>query len=79
MSCDHHPASCTSVRGMVMAEFYDEIAEPSARRRAELALPFTEQDRLRRSETRSVGGMRSCGSGSAGETSDPGGRRRCQV
>jgi acetylornithine deacetylase/succinyl-diaminopimelate desuccinylase-like protein len=96
-----HPAVCTSVRGMVMAElevygprrdvhsgaasgpapnaavqlsrllgalhddkgrltlpgFYDEVAEPSERRRAELAaLPFTEQDWLERSETRSVTG-----------------------
>jgi acetylornithine deacetylase/succinyl-diaminopimelate desuccinylase-like protein len=96
-----HPAVCTSLRGMVMAElevygperdvhsgaasgpapnaavelsrllgrlhddkgrltlpgFYDEVAEPSERRRAELAaLPFTEEDWLKRSETRSVGG-----------------------
>jgi acetylornithine deacetylase/succinyl-diaminopimelate desuccinylase-like protein len=96
-----HPAVCTSLRGMVMAElevygplrdvhsgaasgpapnaaveltrllsrlhddkgsvalpgFYDDVAEPSARRRAELeALPFTEQDWLDRSETRSVAG-----------------------
>ena len=96
-----HPAVCTSLRGMVMAEleiygpcrdvhsgaasgpapnaavelsrllgrlhddkgritlpgFYDDVAEPSARRRAELAaLPFSEQDWLERSETRSVAG-----------------------
>ena len=96
-----HPAVCTSIRGMVMAElevygprrdvhsgaasgpapnaavelsrllgalhddkgrltlpeFYDEVSEPSERRRAELAaLPFTEQDWLERSETRSVTG-----------------------
>ncbi|MEU8612494.1 M20/M25/M40 family metallo-hydrolase [Actinoplanes sp. NPDC048791] len=96
-----HPAVCTSVRGMVMAElevygprrdvhsgaasgpapnaavelsrllgalhddkgrvtlpgFYDEVAGPSERRHAELAaLPFTEQDWLDRSETRSVTG-----------------------
>jgi acetylornithine deacetylase/succinyl-diaminopimelate desuccinylase-like protein len=37
--------------------FYDEVAEPSQRFRAELAkLPFTEQDWLQRSDTRSVGG-----------------------
>jgi acetylornithine deacetylase/succinyl-diaminopimelate desuccinylase-like protein len=37
--------------------FYDEVTEPSARRRAELAaLPFTEEDWLARSETRAVGG-----------------------
>ncbi|MEU4423575.1 M20/M25/M40 family metallo-hydrolase [Actinoplanes sp. NPDC024001] len=37
--------------------FYDDVAEPSQRRRAELAaLPFTEQDWIERSQTRSVGG-----------------------
>ena len=96
-----HPAVCTSLRGMVMAElevygprrdvhsgaasgpapnaavelsrllgrlhddkgrltlpgFYDEVLELSPRRRAEFAaLPFTEQDWLERSETRSVTG-----------------------
>jgi acetylornithine deacetylase/succinyl-diaminopimelate desuccinylase-like protein len=96
-----HPAVCTSLRGMVMAElavfgpmrdvhsgaasgpapnaaveltrllgrlpddkgritlpgFYDDVIEPSARRRAELsALPFSEADWLARSETRSVAG-----------------------
>jgi acetylornithine deacetylase/succinyl-diaminopimelate desuccinylase-like protein len=96
-----HPAVCTSVRGMVMAElavhgplrdvhsgaasgpapnaavelarllgrlhddkgriavpgFYDDVAEPSERRRAELAaLPFSEEDWLARSETRTVSG-----------------------
>ena len=96
-----HPAVCTSMRGMILAElqvhgslrdvhsgavsgpapnpivelsrllgqlhddkgritlpgFYDDVIEPSARRREELAaLPFTESDWLERSETRSVGG-----------------------
>nr|WP_238547384.1 M20/M25/M40 family metallo-hydrolase [Actinoplanes friuliensis] len=96
-----HPAVCTSVRGMVMADltvygphrdvhsgaasgpapnaavelarllgrlhddkgritlpgFYDEVEEPSESRRAELAdLPFSDQDWLDRSETRSVAG-----------------------
>jgi acetylornithine deacetylase/succinyl-diaminopimelate desuccinylase-like protein len=37
--------------------FYEAVAEPSGRRRAELAaLPFTEEDWLARSETRSVSG-----------------------
>ncbi|MEU4244091.1 M20/M25/M40 family metallo-hydrolase [Actinoplanes sp. NPDC026619] len=37
--------------------FYDTVAEPSERRRAELAaLPFTERDWLDRSETRSITG-----------------------
>ena len=37
--------------------FYDDVVEPSDRRRAELAaLPFTEEDWLARSETRSVSG-----------------------
>jgi len=37
--------------------FYDDVTEPSQRLRAELAkLPFTEQDWLHRSDTRSVGG-----------------------
>jgi acetylornithine deacetylase/succinyl-diaminopimelate desuccinylase-like protein len=37
--------------------FYDAVTEPSERRRAELAaLPFTEEDWLARSETRSVSG-----------------------
>jgi acetylornithine deacetylase/succinyl-diaminopimelate desuccinylase-like protein len=37
--------------------FYDEVAEPSERRRAELAaLPFTHEDWLSRSETRSARG-----------------------
>jgi acetylornithine deacetylase/succinyl-diaminopimelate desuccinylase-like protein len=96
-----HPAVCTSVRGMVMAElvvygplrdvhsgaasgpapnaaielarligrlhddkgritlpgFYDEVAEPTERRRTDLAaLPFTDEDWLARSETRSISG-----------------------
>jgi acetylornithine deacetylase/succinyl-diaminopimelate desuccinylase-like protein len=37
--------------------FYDRVAGPSERRRGDLtALPFTEQDWLERSETRSAGG-----------------------
>nr|WP_296067973.1 M20/M25/M40 family metallo-hydrolase [uncultured Actinoplanes sp.] len=37
--------------------FYDDVAEPSERRRAELAaLPFSDQDWLERSETRSADG-----------------------
>jgi acetylornithine deacetylase/succinyl-diaminopimelate desuccinylase-like protein len=37
--------------------FYDDVAEPSARLRDELAaLPFSEADWLERSETRSIGG-----------------------
>jgi acetylornithine deacetylase/succinyl-diaminopimelate desuccinylase-like protein len=45
-------------KGRIMLPgFYDEVAEPSERRRAELAaLPFTERDWLDRSETRSVCG-----------------------
>ncbi|MEU4689214.1 M20/M25/M40 family metallo-hydrolase [Actinoplanes sp. NPDC023714] len=96
-----HPAVCTSMRGMLLAQlrvfgplrdmhsgavsgpapnpihelsrviaalhddkgritlpgFYDDVAEPSARRRAELAaLPYADDDWLRRSDTRSIGG-----------------------
>ncbi|MBG0566779.1 M20/M25/M40 family metallo-hydrolase [Actinoplanes aureus] len=96
-----HPAVCTSMRGMVLAQlrvygplrdmhsgvvsgpapnpvlelsrllaslhddkgritlpgFYDDVVEPGERRRAELAaLPFTDQDWLERSDTRSIGG-----------------------
>ncbi|GIF14991.1 acetylornithine deacetylase/succinyl-diaminopimelate desuccinylase-like protein [Actinoplanes teichomyceticus] len=37
--------------------FYDSVAEPTERRRAELAaLPFTDEDWLERSQTRSIGG-----------------------
>jgi acetylornithine deacetylase/succinyl-diaminopimelate desuccinylase-like protein len=37
--------------------FYDDVPEPSARRRAELAaLPFTDEDWLERSETRTITG-----------------------
>ncbi|GGQ71534.1 M20/M25/M40 family metallo-hydrolase [Couchioplanes azureus] len=37
--------------------FYDDVLEPSAERRAELAaLPFTDEDWLARSETRSISG-----------------------
>ena len=39
--------------------FYDDVVEPSERFRADLAaLPFSEEDWLHRSETRSVGGER---------------------
>ena len=42
---------------LTLPGFYDDVAEPSERRRAELAaLPFTEDDWLARSETRSAGG-----------------------
>lgn len=96
-----HPAVCTSMRGMVIAQiqvkgplrdmhsgvvsgpapnpvhelcrligalhddkgritipgFYDDVAEPSEQRRAELAaLPYSDEDWLRRSNTRSIGG-----------------------
>ncbi|MEU8242915.1 M20/M25/M40 family metallo-hydrolase [Actinoplanes missouriensis] len=96
-----HPAICTSMRGMILAQlrvfgplrdmhsgavsgpapnpvlelsrllgqlhddkgritlpgFYDDVDEPSERRRAELAaLPFTDDDWLTRSDTRSIGG-----------------------
>ncbi|MEU8820736.1 M20/M25/M40 family metallo-hydrolase [Actinoplanes sp. NPDC048796] len=96
-----HPAVCTSMRGMILAQlevrgplrdmhsgavsgpapnplielsrligslhdekgvitlpgFYDDVAEPTARRRAELAaLPYSDEDWLERSATRSIGG-----------------------
>ncbi|GAA0486491.1 peptidase [Paractinoplanes deccanensis] len=96
-----HPAVCTSMRGMVLAQlevrgplrdmhsgavsgpapnpvielsrllgklhddkgritlpgFYDDVAEPSESRRAELAaLPYSDEDWLERSQTRSIGG-----------------------
>jgi acetylornithine deacetylase/succinyl-diaminopimelate desuccinylase-like protein len=42
---------------LTLPGFYDDVAEPSERRRAELAaLPFTEDDWLARSDTRSAGG-----------------------
>jgi acetylornithine deacetylase/succinyl-diaminopimelate desuccinylase-like protein len=42
---------------IAMPGFYDDVTEPSQRFREDLAaLPFTEQDWLQRSETRSVGG-----------------------
>ena len=37
--------------------FYDDVAEPTLRRRAELAaLPFSDEDWIERSQTRSIGG-----------------------
>jgi acetylornithine deacetylase/succinyl-diaminopimelate desuccinylase-like protein len=42
---------------LTLPGFYDEVVQPTERRRAELAeLPFTEEDWLARSETRSIGG-----------------------
>ncbi|MEV4351103.1 M20/M25/M40 family metallo-hydrolase [Actinoplanes sp. NPDC049596] len=96
-----HPAVCTSMRGMILAQlevrgplrdmhsgavsgpapnpvvelgrllgalhddkgritlpgFYDDVAEPTQRRRAELAaLPYSDEDWLERSQTRTIGG-----------------------